>query len=177
MKIRSEIQKLSEKRRSCIPWHQTSVAGSPHVTPRDTAGLSSCNPWHYTSVRGLLHVTPKTQLFHFHSQSFYMRSGKRDRSICLVIRLSTKSRLAKISRRRIRVRAVQSRVLHQQSNPHLHPERNGTKVPPPASLGPPAYIRLPRLLYHNSILVSKILFFTSAMSVFQGVHQTDKQNF
>jgi hypothetical protein len=24
---------------------------SPHVTPRDTVGLSNCIPWHYTSVR------------------------------------------------------------------------------------------------------------------------------
>ena len=55
-----------------------------------------------------------------------------------------------------------------KATPHLHPERNRTKVPPPSSLGPPAYILLPQLLCHNSILVSKILFLTSAMSVFLG---------
>lgn len=32
-----EIRKLSENRRSCIPWHQISVNGSPHVMPRNTA--------------------------------------------------------------------------------------------------------------------------------------------
>ena len=55
-----------------------------------------------------------------------------------------------------------------KATPHLHPERNGTKVPPPSSLGPPAYIRLPRLLYHGSILVCNVLFLTSAMSALLG---------
>jgi hypothetical protein len=64
---------------------------------------------------------------------------------------------------------VQSRVLHEQSNPARiyardGPERNGTKEPPPSPLSPPAYIRLPRLLYHDSTKVSNILFLISAIA-------------
>ena len=51
-----------------------------------------------------------------------------------------------------------------KTTPHLRPERNGTKVSPPSSPGPPAYIRPPRLLYHGSILVCNVLFLTSAIS-------------